>query len=75
MLLFRSEEHARVWRERRALPGEMLTVGGQWELARRWYAGRLEFGWSPAQCAGVTGHPRVRRTDRPLLVPRLTQRY
>jgi hypothetical protein len=39
MLLFRSEEHANRWSERRGLPrGELVTLEQIWALAQRWYA-------------------------------------
>jgi hypothetical protein len=41
MLLFRSEEHLARWLEAPGHPrGETLTLGQQWELAKRWFAGR-----------------------------------
>lgn len=46
MLLFRSEEHAANWYERKGLPlGATLTLRQQWDLARIWYADRLSREW------------------------------
>ena len=46
MLLFRSEEHLERWLLSPAHPrGETLGLDRQWELARRWFAGRHLPGW------------------------------
>jgi hypothetical protein len=46
MLLFRSEEHARRWRERRGLTGtDILTLGQAAALARAWYSRKLAADW------------------------------
>lgn len=46
MLLFRSEDHARRWRERHGLPGaRTLDIGTAWRLARAWYTRKLEPDW------------------------------
>ena len=45
MLLFRSEEHVDRWSGTRGIPkGALLTLDQGWELARRWYADRLDPG-------------------------------
>jgi hypothetical protein len=46
MLLFRSEEHAERWTKQRGTPrGGFLTLPQQWELARTWYADRMDPGF------------------------------
>ena len=46
MLLFRSEEHVRVWYKGQGIPmGESLALEQQWELARLWYADRMSPVW------------------------------
>ena len=46
MLLFRSEEHVRIWyQERGTTTVAILTLAQQWELARVWYADRLSPDW------------------------------
>ena len=46
MLLFRSEEHVDRWVEESGRPrGATMTVDQLWELAARWFSGRLEPGW------------------------------
>ena len=46
MLLFRSEEHARSWREARGFPdAAMLSLATGWRLARAWYGRKLEPDW------------------------------
>lgn len=46
MLLFRSEEHIRRWRDARDLPpGAVLTPEQGWRLARGWYARKLAPDW------------------------------
>ena len=46
MLLFRSEEHARSWRDARGLPdAEVISLETGWRLARAWYAQKLRPDW------------------------------
>ena len=46
MLLFRSEEHARSWRDARGFPGATtLSLETGWRLARGWYTRKLEPDW------------------------------
>ena len=46
MLLFRSEEHARRWRERAKPPAsDLLTLQQAAGLARGWYARKLAPDW------------------------------
>jgi hypothetical protein len=46
MLLFRSEEHVDGWIEQTGRSrGATMTVDQLWDLATRWYAGRLVRGW------------------------------
>ncbi len=46
MLLFRSEEHARQWRDARGLPGATsLSLETGWRLARAWYTRKLDPDW------------------------------
>ena len=46
MLLFRSEEHARHWRDERGFPGATtLSLETGWRLARAWYARKLDPEW------------------------------
>jgi hypothetical protein len=46
MLLLRDEEHVDRWCGMRAQPrGGLLTADQLWDLARTWYANRLEPGW------------------------------
>ncbi len=46
MTLFRSEEHVDRWSEMTGISkGAVLTPAQGWELARRWYADRLDHGW------------------------------
>ena len=46
MLLFRSEEHARSWRDARGFMGaRTLSLETGWRLARAWYARKLEPDW------------------------------
>jgi hypothetical protein len=46
MLLFRSEEHARSWRDERRFPGAAtLSLETGWKLARAWYSRKLEPEW------------------------------
>ena len=46
MLLFRSEEHARHWREQRGLGGaSTLSLEAGWRLARAWYGHKLQPDW------------------------------
>lgn len=46
MLLFRSEEHASRWRERRGLPpGGLLTLEQVAGLADAWYRNRMARDW------------------------------
>jgi len=46
MLLFRSEEHARGWREARGFrDAQTLSLEVGWRLARAWYVRKLEPGW------------------------------
>jgi hypothetical protein len=43
MLFFRSEEHARLWCEVGGHPlRPLVSIDQLWELARTWYATRLE---------------------------------
>ena len=56
MLLFRSEEHLQRWLSLGNPLGETLTITQQWELARRWFAGRHESQWqrrTPAEAEQV----------------------
>ena len=57
MLLFRSEEHAKAWCQRRGLPmGALMSLHQQWDLARIWYADRMSPDWrrrSPAEAEEV----------------------
>jgi hypothetical protein len=57
MLLFRSEEHLERWlRERSLNAGARMSVQQQWDLARVWYAGRLDADWrrrSPQEAQDV----------------------
>ena len=57
MLLFRSEEHRDRWLGEHELPhGATMTVAQQWQLARTWYGGRHQSGWtrrSPEQAEAV----------------------
>jgi hypothetical protein len=46
MNLFRSEEHAARWVGRRG-PGATIPVVTLGELARAWYADRLDADWTP----------------------------
>ena len=46
MLLFRSEEHLEQWLESAHPRGETLTLDQQWELAKRWFAGRHLTSWT-----------------------------
>lgn len=46
MLVFRSEEHARDWREARGLPGAaVLSLEQGCKLARAWYRNKLDPQW------------------------------
>ena len=46
MLLFRSEEHARRWRDRSGLTGpDILTLQRAARLAHAWYARKLAPDW------------------------------
>lgn len=46
MLLFRSEEHARSWRDARGFPdARTLSLETAWRLARAWYSRKLEPDW------------------------------
>ena len=46
MLLFRSEEHVRVWSERPGHSmGATLTLDQGWRLAKAWYEDRLSPDW------------------------------
>lgn len=46
MLLFRSEEHARSWREAHGFPGaQLLELDLGRKLARAWYARKLAPDW------------------------------
>ena len=46
MLLFRSEEHARSWREARGFPdAQTISLETGWRLARAWYARKLRPDW------------------------------
>jgi hypothetical protein len=52
MLLFRSEEHLERWLESPAHPrGETMTLQQQWELAKRWFAGRHLREWRKRDAA------------------------
>ncbi|HUG05167.1 MAG: hypothetical protein WEE03_03895 [Chloroflexota bacterium] len=47
MLLFRSEEHAKVWREKAKPPASsVLTIEQATGLAHAWYAKKLDPDWS-----------------------------
>lgn len=46
MLVFRSEEHLSRWLDSGNPSGETMTVEQQWDLARRWFAGRHLPGWN-----------------------------
>jgi hypothetical protein len=47
MLLFRSDEHVRLWCQWTAIPwGESLSIGQGWELARELYGDRLSPTWT-----------------------------
>ncbi len=47
MLLFRSEEHVRLWAEHRGKPvGATLTPDQGWRLAKAWYEDRLAPDWT-----------------------------
>lgn len=47
MLLFRSEEHARLWTEHRGSSmGATLTPEQGWRLAKAWYEDRLSPDWT-----------------------------
>jgi hypothetical protein len=46
MLLFRSEEDAHAWSERRGLtPGAIVDLTQLWRLAGAWYDDRLHSNW------------------------------
>ena len=46
MLLFRSEEHVERWlRSKRVARGALISLEQQWQLASRWYTGRLDRDW------------------------------
>ena len=46
MLLFRSEEHAKVWRERAKPPAStILPIEQAAALARAWYVNKLDPDW------------------------------
>lgn len=46
MLLFRSVEHARSWRDARGFPdATTLSLETGWKLAQAWYAGKLDPEW------------------------------
>ena len=46
MLLFRSEEHARSWRDAHGFPdATTISVETGWRLARAWYARKLRPDW------------------------------
>ncbi|MCH7491290.1 MAG: hypothetical protein IID05_11415 [Gemmatimonadetes bacterium] len=46
MLYFRSEADVDAWCERRSIPrGAVVGMDQCWELARRWYDGRLSSDW------------------------------
>ena len=56
MLLFRSEEHVDRWVEAGHPRGEIFTLDQLWDLARKWYTGRLDPNWtskSPEEANGV----------------------
>jgi hypothetical protein len=57
MLLFRSEEHLTKWLAKPERPsGERLALEQQWELAKKWFAGRDEPEWkkrTPQEAEGV----------------------
>ena len=45
-MVFRSEEDARAWCVKSKLPwGTTMTLDQCWEMALRWYAGRLDPEW------------------------------
>lgn len=47
MLLFRSEEHVRLWTEHRGSSmGATLTPEQGWRLAKAWYEDRLSPDWT-----------------------------
>ena len=48
MLLFRSEEHVRRWcRAWKRKPGAVFSLAKGWQLAKAWYADRLDLAWHP----------------------------
>ena len=57
MLVFRSEDHLDSWLAKGPHPrGERMTLDQQWELAKRWFAGRHEPEWkkrSPEEAEDV----------------------
>jgi hypothetical protein len=47
MLVFRSEEHVERWLASGEHPdGARMTIDQQWDLARRWFAGRDRPEWT-----------------------------
>ncbi|MCH7717689.1 MAG: hypothetical protein IH876_16310 [Gemmatimonadetes bacterium] len=57
MLYFRSEADVDAWCERRSITrGAVVGMAQCWELARRWYDGRLSSdwrGWSPEAAEAI----------------------
>jgi hypothetical protein len=45
MLIFRSEDHLERWLAADNPRGETMSLDRQWELARRWFAGRNLRDW------------------------------
>ena len=49
MLLFRAEEHIETWRRQWTQPrGATLTIDQAWQLAKAWYANKMEPDWCRA---------------------------
>lgn len=46
MLLFRSEDHLARWLDSGKPRGRSMSVHQQWQLAKRWFAGRADADWT-----------------------------
>lgn len=75
MLLFRSEEHVDRWCVERKLPrGVLLTIDQGWQLAKEWYADRLDPNYRGKTPEENGGYPHPDRPDRAVLAG-MTLRY
>ena len=54
MRLFRSEEHVARWSDEAGIPvGAVFDLAALWQLAQRWFAGRLTPEWRRPTVAGT----------------------